>query len=951
MMADSQSGRSVPKASPWPEHPRPDLHRGLREGRDWVNLNGIWEFEFDPDDVGEREGWFRTRAPGQGSLLAEQIVVPFPWESRAAWGREALAGNDDWFDPHAFREPEQVTARNYRDAARHEIGWYRRTFRVPGGWAKDRIFLRFGAVDWEAKVWVDGQPAGRFESGYLPFELDLTDLLAGDLQADHEVVVRAYDPNAHGEQPVGKQHRWYARTAGIWQTVWLEPRGSVFVQSVRFLPSLREGKVTCELRIAASPGASARPRRAPQPDLGVRLTIQYPSGGAITHTAPAPEALEQGFYCTDLILDQVEPWSPESPALYQCTVELLDGATVADLVHTYFGMREVHTAPLPGRDWRCVWLNGQPVYLRGVLDQSFHPVGVYTFPSDEALARDLRAAKELGYNFVRLHIKAEAPRWHHWADRLGLLVMADMPNFGYDSYSPRACRLYERTMRHIVERDFNHPSIFAWCLFNESWGLGHNEFKSQPERQEWVEAMYGAAKALDPTRLVEDNSPCLYDHVRTDLNSWHFYLNDPEAARAHIESVVQQTHPGSGFNFVPERQAGPEPLLNSEYGGISAGMGDRDISWCLRFLTNQLRRHERICGYVYTELTDVEWERNGLLNYDRTPKELGYRPTWVNSPDFLCLDAPPAQTVSPGASLEVPALVSHFGPSLGDWANLRWRLEHTDQLGSERGIVSQGKRRVAFPRFAVTPVGSITIAAPSLPGLAALHAWLEDRAGNTLARNCIYFVVSETANGEPLRAARCEQTTLAQGQPATVLRAAPAEMTGGLLGGQGELRIAPPGAWVEATWPLAEALGAHAGGPLEGLHLVLEASSHRPGTLGAPDAEQPGGPPAPCKQTDGEKWPSAIQVRVNGKPLHEQLLADHPADSRGVLSHHAGLGGQYGELLRVEVDPREVTELSVGRPAELTLRLETPAGGGGLTIYGERAGRYPVDVCAVLLHD
>jgi len=948
-MGDDETPREV-QPVPWPDHPRPDLHRGLREGRDWVNLNGAWEFEFDPEDVGEREGWFQTRASGQGRELAEQIVVPFPWESRAAWGRAELAGNDDWFDPHAFREPEQVTVENYRDALRHEIGWYRRTFRLPARWAADRVFLRFGAVDWEAKVWVDGRPAGRFESGYLPFEVDITDLLDGKPEADHEVVVRAYDPNAHGEQPVGKQHRWYARTAGIWQTVWLEPRGSVFVQGVRFLPSLRLGQVTCELLVAASPGASAGGGRPSRPDLGVRLTIQYPGGGSIVHTAPAPEALEQGLYCTDVTLDRVEPWSPESPALYQCLIELLDGSGVADMVHTYFGMRDVHAAPLPGRDWQYVWLNGQPIYLRGVLDQSFHPAGIYTFPSDEAVARDLRAARDLGYNLVRLHIKAEAPRWHYWADRLGLLVMADLPNFGYDSYSPRACRLYERTMSRIVERDFNHPAIIAWCLFNESWGLGNDEFKALPERQEWVEAMYGAAKALDPTRLIEDNSPCFYDHVRTDLNSWHFYLNDPAEARAHIESVVQQTHEGSGFNFVPGRHAGNEPLLNSEYGGIGAGMGDRDISWCLRFLTNQLRRHERICGYVYTELTDVEWERNGLLNYDRTPKELGYRPTWVNSADFLCLDAPPALAVPPGGAVQIPALVSHFGQSLGDWANLRWRLEHTDHLGVERGIVSQGKRRVAFPRFGVTPVGSVTTTAPPWPGLAVLHAWLEDRSGNTLARNWVHLVVAEEADGGPQRSPRCEQVVLDQDQPATVLRAGPQEMTGGLLGGQGELRIAPPGAWVEARWRLGEALGEHADRDLEGLHIILEASSHRPGTLGGPEAEVPG-QPVPCKQTDAEKWPSELRLWLNGRLVHEQPLADHPADGRGALSHYAGLGGQYGELLRVEVDPREVAELSAGQPAELVLRLQTPAEGGGLTIYGERAGRYPVDVCVVLLHD
>ena len=229
-------------------------------------------------------------------------------------------------------------------------------------------------------------------------------------------------------------------------------------------------------------------------------------------------------------------------------------------------------------------------------------------------------------------------------------------------------------MRETIARDYNHPSIITWVAFNETWGLGHPEaYKTDRDTQQWVSSMVDVIRKLDPSRLVEDNSPCYYDHIaNTDLNSWHFYIDDPAKAREHIAEVVAKTEPGSSFNYCPGEVQTTAPLINSEYGGVSAGGGDRDVSWSFRDLTTQLRRHSKIQGYVYTELADIEWEHNGFVDYDRTPKEFGYEAfvpgmtvSELQGADFIGYDAPPAIVARPGETITVPLFVSHFSDRKG----------------------------------------------------------------------------------------------------------------------------------------------------------------------------------------------------------------------------------------------------------------------------------------------
>lgn len=888
------SDTSIPR----PEHPRPDWQRGTREGRDWINLNGIWEFDFDPKGLGEVEGWY---VPGKHHY-SDRIVVPFGWESHLAWGCEDQASNENYFSKKAFIEPEAVTLQNYREARRHETGWYHRTFEVPRRWKNDRVYLCCGAIDYFAKIWVNGVLVCDTESGYLPIEVDITGQV--QLGAENHLVIRAHDPNDHEQQPAGKQYRWYARTSGIWQTVWLEPRSPVYLTKARFEANIETGEVTCSVWL----------NRPPEGDVGLRLAVSMPEGGTSYNTWGASAEAGIGPHCTRLIIAEPRLWSPEDPYLYSCTIELLEGPLTADIVSTYFAFRDIAIKALPEKTTRYLHLNGRPVYLLGALDQSFNPWGVYTFPSDEAIRRDIELARQAGFNLLRIHIKAEEPRFLYWADRLGILVMADMPNFGYEGYSDLACRRWERTMRGIIERDANHPSIIAWCLFNETWGLGGERYKELPERQEWVRQMVRLAKALDPTRPVEDNSACLYDHVETDLNSWHFYINDYATAKEHIRQVVEQTYPGSSFNFCPGYQQERQPLLNSEYGGISASMGDLDVSWCFHFLTNELRLHEKICGYVYTELQDIEWERNGVYNYDRSPKDFGYPVTDLNRADFIALDAPPCQTVEPGAQVRVRAVASHFGPFVGDHATLKWRLELTDHIGRTEEL-AHGERRWPFPRYAVTPMGEITITLPDRPGLATLHVCLQTTDGELIARNWVHFHVAD------------ESVTI----PGLIAIPLSAFHGKGLrsfdVGG------VPEALWVEGVGVLeATVCAPELPQKLKSLRLVAELSSCRTGGGG--------------KQTDADQWRSRVHICLAGIYLGTVELPDHPADSRGVLSHHYGFGGQYGELVSLELPTDHLCHISEQLRTGGLLRMEVDSDlPHGLSIYGGRTGRYPTGPC------
>lgn len=889
---------------PWPEHPRPDFAR-----TPWVNLNGPWSFAFDPQDAGEKDQWF---TPGRHAF-ERQIVVPFPWESR-------LSGIGDT---------------EYKGVA-----WYSRDITLPSGspWDGRDVWLVVGACDFEAKVWVNGQPAAEHVGGYTPFDVNLAPFAKPGEKVT--VTIRALD-TTNDQQPTGKQVHWYTRTSGIWQTVYIEPRGKGFIQALRGRPDIRAGKMVYEITTSQRPAG--------------RLILRSPNKQFNTVEVVIPQG--EAPIVSEVTVKEPKLWSPDSPSLYDIHIELADDqGHITDRVESYFGLREVSVGKAPGRDYQYIFLNGKPIYLIGALHQSFHPDSIYQYPDDAVLRSDYELCKRIGLNFLRIHIKTPVPRELYWADRRGVLIMQDIPN--YWTHSPQAQQWWQQHAEAAIARDYNHPAVFSWCLFNETWGIGSGGYS--PERHQWVADMYHHAKKLDPTRLIEDNSPCNYDHVITDINSWHFYINNYDAARRHIQEVVDKTFPGSTFNYIKGHKQTDAPLINSEYGGIGAGSGDMDISWCFKYLTNELRKHDKICGYVYTELSDIEWEHNGFVNYDRSPKEYGYD-SWhpgfslkdLNNPDFVVLDAPPVVELKPGETRTVPVFISHFSQRDARDLKVCWRIDWQDPLIPEE---IEGAPRSWFcgpatwEAYRVVAHKPIEVRADGTGTVGTLLVELRD-GDEVITRNYVNLLVKRgpsprfEVSEHGLATLRFEPADFAEWTFAgeiPFLANAESQKISGYGAGAVEYHLElPKGLQLDGV---------------SGLLLMAELSSAADGERLDWPARYRDQARRHHPQTDTRKWPTDLTVLVNGVPVATQTLPDDPADARGVLSHHRRLHpGTYGQLATLMVEGDRLAQILKAAESDRIIRLrfevpESAAHRGGLAIFGETMGRYTVEpACLIAL--
>lgn len=570
------SSTHVESSLPRPEYPRPDFCR-----REWLNLNGTWEFAFDDEDKGEIEEWQERPS------LEQKIVVPFPYQSK-------LSG--------------------IGDPGFHDVIWYRRIFPLPKGWYGKRILLNFGAVDYACKVWVNGMHVGEHRGGYTPFSFDITPLLHN---AENDIVLRVEDRQSV-DQPRGKQEYrslvpsgiFYMRSSGIWQTVWLEPVGEARMVRAHFTPELERMRAEVDVLV----GGELR---------GLTLRIDISFKGAVVAAVKKKVRTEETKL--KLLLPHPHKWSPETPNLYDAKLVLTRGGHVQDVVHSYFGMRKISVRG------NRILLNNEPCYLRFALDQGFFPDGIYTAPSDDALKRDVLLAKELGFNGVRKHQKVEDPRWLYWCDVLGFLVWGEMANCF--AWSKEARENLRREWKAVVERDYNHPSIIVWVPFNECWGM--RNLATDPEQQKFVAEIYDMTKRLDPTRLVVDNSG--YVHVKTDIVDIHDYRGDSFSDRwkKWREEGIEPTLPRRPLMVEGYRYQG-QPIVISEYGGLGLKgfpppkgrehpykvfleSVDAFVNW-YRKITEAIQAQKEICGFCYTQLYDIEQEVNGLLTYDRKPK-------------------------------------------------------------------------------------------------------------------------------------------------------------------------------------------------------------------------------------------------------------------------------------------------------------------------------------------
>ena len=564
------------------EYPRPQFVRDA-----WMNLNGEWDFEIDNSMCGEAKGFQRKEG------LDGKITVPFCPESILSG-----IGNTDFM----------------------LCVWYRRDLIIPEEHKGKKVILHFGAVDYLAKLHVNGHYVGEHRGGYTPFSFDITPYLNG---GKNNVVLTAYDDIRSNNQPAGKQSKgfhshgcFYTRTTGIWQTVWVEFVNESYIKGVRFDTDISTPSVNIKAELCGDFSGCT-----------LEADVSY-EGKAMGCAEVNISANTASF---PIALAEKHLWEPGCGRLYDVKLTLKRDGKALDTVSSYFGLRTVCL------DKRAFKINGKTVFGRFVLDQGFYPDGIYTAPSDEVLKNDIIYSMQLGFNGARLHEKIFEPRFLYWADKLGYLVWGEHGNWGLDITEYEQIQYFLPEWVEAVQRDINHPSIIGWCPFNETW-----DRCGRKQNDEILRTVYRITKALDSTRPVIDVSGAY--RVESDVYDVHDYTQNVEEFKSHYP-IKEKDGDFYSSEFLKKyhshRQSfdGNAPLFISEYGGIGfsdtilrqtcdssqsdawsygdAPKSEEEFIARYKGLTDTLLDNPYVFGFCYTQLYNVEQEMNGLLTYER----------------------------------------------------------------------------------------------------------------------------------------------------------------------------------------------------------------------------------------------------------------------------------------------------------------------------------------------
>lgn len=551
---------------PRPEHPNPQWQRTT-----WTNLNGPWQFDFDMSASGIDRRWFADHD------FTQTISVPFCPESTLS----GIGFTD--FIPCC---------------------WYRKTVTLLTEQLSGRVVLHFGAVDYHARVYVNGGEAGTHSGGYTSFALDITDKVH---EGDNVIVVCASDNTRGLHQPTGKQSDQYAsysclytRTTGIWQTVWLEFIPTTHIDRARYHTNIHNSTITIETTLEGA------------------ATLHVAASFHGTPCGSAEVAAQGGTISLTLPLSQTYLWEPGVGNLYDLTLTYGE-----DRVHSYVGLREIRL------DGYQFLINGVSVFQRLVLDQGFYPDGIYTAPTAAALEQDIVLSQKAGFNGARLHERVFEPLYLYYCDLHGYLAWGEMASWGFDISRESSYNIFIPEWLQVIERDVSHPSIIGWCPFNETW-----DFNGRRQIDDVLRMTYRITKAYDPERPCIDTSG--HYHVETDIYDLHDYEQD-------LDNFAQRYDDwGAGKAEVPELYPDRQhcdrvmPFFISEYGGIKWDPSQQEDSQAwgygqqanseeefitrYRGLTNTLLNNPRMFGFCYTQLYDVEQECNGIYDYHRRPK-------------------------------------------------------------------------------------------------------------------------------------------------------------------------------------------------------------------------------------------------------------------------------------------------------------------------------------------